>query len=642
LRESGECPLLSKVLETMSGEGNISIFLVFFAALLVVVLVLSKYLHDQSVLSSIMPEAAMVLAVGMVAGFVIHVIVGKRLTAAQDDDDADDQEDVDVDLSALLSFSPEIFFIALLPPIIFNSGLRIGALFFRHIGPICCFAILGTTISALSTAFILKFICDAGLCGDFNPSLTELLTFGALISSTDPVSTLAVFQAKKVDPQLFYLVFGESVLNDALAIVLFDSFSRYVATDNANGSIALGFEQFFLDLFMNSIGSLFLGTVSGLCTALLFKQIDMRHNRLVEICVYLLLMYIPFLLAEILHLSGIVTVLFTGVAANRYVVPNLSAITKVNADMLFRVLAHLAETAIFLELGLSVFGLLGHWNWSLIGWSLVATLVARALNVYPIALLFNRFLLRDNLSSEDAMFIDHIKQFKVDISSRQGELSENFGPDAQLDFDEGIMVTKRTQSFSEQSAVSDMTATPFHKKDLKIRPNTLHMLFFTGLRGAVAYACARTFPESSEYKPDFIMTTMALVLITVFLFGGTTEAVLNLLNINIGVDEEAYMRQSLREPVVSSCIINFDNNYIRPFVIRDFKILNALPDPEKHASAGRRPRTPIDPTIEITESGYLGGLGGTDGRGGGLGSCQDYGGLEKLVRQDSLFDYGAH
>ncbi|MCC5321541.1 cation:proton antiporter, partial [Staphylococcus aureus] len=45
----------------------------------------------------------------------------------------------------------------------------------------------------------------------FTPTLTELFTFGALISSTDPVSTLAVFQAKRVDPQLFYLVFGESV-----------------------------------------------------------------------------------------------------------------------------------------------------------------------------------------------------------------------------------------------------------------------------------------------------------------------------------------------------------------------------------------------------------------------------------------------
>lgn len=50
----------------------------------------------------------------------------------------------------------------------------------------------------------------------FSKAFTELLTFGALISATDPVSTLAVFQEKRVDPHLFYLVFGESVLNDAV------------------------------------------------------------------------------------------------------------------------------------------------------------------------------------------------------------------------------------------------------------------------------------------------------------------------------------------------------------------------------------------------------------------------------------------
>lgn len=182
------------------------------------------------------------------------------------------------------------------------------------------------------------------ISNDFNPSLSELMAFGALISSTDPVSTLAVFQKKKVNPQLFYLVFGESVLNDALAIVLFESFSKFVAQQKNFGTIALGIIAFAIDLFLNSVGSLCLGYASGLCTAFLFKTIDMRHHRLVEISLYLVLMYIPFLLAEILHLSGIVTILFTGAAAHRYVVPNLSQVTKTNADMLFRLLAHLAET----------------------------------------------------------------------------------------------------------------------------------------------------------------------------------------------------------------------------------------------------------------------------------------------------------
>jgi len=51
-------------------------------------------------------------------------------------------------------------------------------------------------------------------------NLVESFAFGSLISAVDPVATLAIFQAIDVDQILYMLVFGESVLNDACAIVL--------------------------------------------------------------------------------------------------------------------------------------------------------------------------------------------------------------------------------------------------------------------------------------------------------------------------------------------------------------------------------------------------------------------------------------
>ena len=51
-------------------------------------------------------------------------------------------------------------------------------------------------------------------------SLVESFAFGSLISAVDPVATLAIFAALDVEPTLYMLVFGESVLNDAVAIVL--------------------------------------------------------------------------------------------------------------------------------------------------------------------------------------------------------------------------------------------------------------------------------------------------------------------------------------------------------------------------------------------------------------------------------------
>lgn len=50
--------------------------------------------------------------------------------------------------------------------------------------------------------------------------MIESFAFGSMISAVDPVITLAIFQALKVDVQLYMLAFGESMLNDAVAIVL--------------------------------------------------------------------------------------------------------------------------------------------------------------------------------------------------------------------------------------------------------------------------------------------------------------------------------------------------------------------------------------------------------------------------------------
>ena len=87
---------------------------------------------------------------------------------------------------------------------------------------------MGTLLSALVISLVLRAAVKMNLTFGFNPTFPELLTFGSWISATDPVSTLTVFQAKRVNPQLFILLFGESILNDAVSIVLFNSLSKFI------------------------------------------------------------------------------------------------------------------------------------------------------------------------------------------------------------------------------------------------------------------------------------------------------------------------------------------------------------------------------------------------------------------------------
>ena len=118
-----------------------------------------------------------------------------------------------------LDFNEEVFFFLLLPPIIFESGFSLHTReFFSNFGGICGLAFAGTAISTFTVGIFVWLCGVVGICTSL-PFLHALI-FGALISATDPVTVLAVFQALGVKVDLFSMVFGESVLNDAVAIVL--------------------------------------------------------------------------------------------------------------------------------------------------------------------------------------------------------------------------------------------------------------------------------------------------------------------------------------------------------------------------------------------------------------------------------------
>jgi sodium/hydrogen exchanger 8 len=373
---------------------------------------------------------------------------------------------------------------------------------------------LGTTISGLVTGSTLYGIKLLGWMGDFDPTFLELLTFGALIAATDTVSVLGVLQAKRVDPHLFSLVFGESALNDAVAIVLFRSFASMLE-NGVGGEISLAdsIGAILLDLCYQAIGSPVLGTVFAFFIALLFKHADLRDTPMLELGLFILLMYFPFVLAEEIHLSGIVAIFFAGLSARRYIEPNVSEYTKRTAEALFHLTAYLAETCIFLELGLSTFGLAGSFRWDFIGFALFAALLGRGMGVYPLSFIFNMTLaqkITDPLLEDD------------DVS------------------------TESNSSCSTHSSWSSnrrrKRKIPQRRMDKKIPVSFMHVMWFTGLRGAVAYSCARDFPNLFGHNAEFTACTMAIVFVTIVVMGGCTDPLLEMMQIPINVDEKQYMQ----------------------------------------------------------------------------------------------------
>lgn len=294
-----------------------------------------------------------------------------------------------------VTFDPEVFFNILLPPIIFHAGYSLKRRhFFRNIGSILAYAFMGTVISCFVIGLIMygfvSFMKVVGqLGGDFY--FTDCLFFGAIVSATDPVTVLAIFNELKVDVDLYALLFGESVLNDAVAIVLSSSIVAYQpAGDNSHSFEAMAMLKsfgIFLGVFS---GSFALGVATGVMTALVTKFTKLRDFPLLETALFFLMSWSTFLLAEACGFTGVVAVLFCGITQAHYTYNNLSPDSQDRSKQLFELLNFLAENFIFSYMGLTLFSFQSHvFNPLFIIGAFVAVFLGRAANIYPLSFLLN-------------------------------------------------------------------------------------------------------------------------------------------------------------------------------------------------------------------------------------------------------------
>lgn len=137
----------------------------------------------------------------------------------------------------------------------------------------------------------------------------EAMSVGATLSATDPITILAIFNTYKVDPKLYTVIFGESILNDAIAIVIFETAQRYKPRESSGDvaptsltffSLIESFGVFLLVFF----GSLVIGLAVGIGTSLLLKMTYIRRFPKLESCIVLLIAYASYFFANAVHMSG--------------------------------------------------------------------------------------------------------------------------------------------------------------------------------------------------------------------------------------------------------------------------------------------------------------------------------------------------
>ncbi|XP_048855257.1 LOW QUALITY PROTEIN: sodium/hydrogen exchanger 7 [Brienomyrus brachyistius] len=299
------------------------------------------------------------------------------------------------DMLRKVTFDPEVFFNILLPPIIFHAGYSLKKRhFFRNLGSIITYAFLGTAISCFVIGNLMYGVVKLmQVVGQLTDKFyyTDCLFFGAVISATDPVTVLAIFNELHADVDLYALLFGESVMNDAVAIVLSSSIVAYqpIGPNSHTFDASAFFKSVgvFLGIFS---GSFAMGAVTGVVTALVTKFTKLHCFPLLETALFFLMSWSTFLLAEACGFTGVVAVLFCGITQAHYTYNNLSEESTKRTKQLFEVLHFLAENFIFSYMGLALFTFQNHiFSPIFIVGAFVAIFLGRACHIYPLSFFLN-------------------------------------------------------------------------------------------------------------------------------------------------------------------------------------------------------------------------------------------------------------
>lgn len=164
----------------------------------------------------------------------------------------------------------EVFLILLLPPIIFDGGYNMPKrpYFMRNIGTILLVAFLGTFIAIFVSSSLIYIFLKLPFITSTTYTLKECWAFGSLISATDPVAVLAVFNHISADNDLFSIVFGESILNDVVSMVMYRTI---IHGTHAEYTYAKHTLISCYNFVVSILGSFLIGGILALAAALIIK-----------------------------------------------------------------------------------------------------------------------------------------------------------------------------------------------------------------------------------------------------------------------------------------------------------------------------------------------------------------------------------
>uniref|UniRef100_A0A3B4X2H6 Sodium/hydrogen exchanger n=1 Tax=Seriola lalandi dorsalis TaxID=1841481 RepID=A0A3B4X2H6_SERLL len=311
------------------------------------------------------PESCLLITIGLIVGGIMHSV----------------KEEPPAVLSS------NVFFLYMLPPIVLDSGYFMPTRpFFENVGTVLWYAVVGTLWNSIGIGLSLFAICQFEAFGVQDINLQENLLFASIISAVDPVAALNVFEDIGVNEQIYIVIFGEGLFNDAVTVVLYSMFSFLADLPIVESTdVFLGAARFFVV----AAGGILFGLLFGFVAAFTTR---FTHNvRQIEPLFVFMYSYLAYLVAELFAISSVLAIITCAITMKYYVEENVSQRSCTTIRHVVKMLATVSETLIFFFLGVVTITTEHEWNWAYILFTLLFAFIWRGLGILVLTQIINPF-----------------------------------------------------------------------------------------------------------------------------------------------------------------------------------------------------------------------------------------------------------